>query len=128
MASIQGFHRDLFSDFPTSMEAPHAIFITGIVFGLVGLAACVYGAVSAMGLRWVLAILGVAFVFVCVAIVAYVAGNAEIVEAALITALAGGFAYTALGPDPDYVVAELAALAEANGNGNGNGRAYDSIR
>ncbi|HEX4628932.1 MAG TPA: hypothetical protein VH137_09095, partial [Gemmatimonadales bacterium] len=122
----QGFKSDLFSDFPTSMGAPHAIFITGLVFGLVALATCIYGAFSAGSPRWALAIAVVALVFVATAIVAYVAGNAEIVEAALITALAGGFAYTAAGPDPDYVVAELAALAEANGNGNG--RAYGSLR
>ncbi len=124
MASIQGFKTDLFSNFPTSMGAPHAIFITGLAFGLIGLIACLYGAFTARSLPWAVAIFSVAFVFVCVAIVTYVAANvnntsyAEVIEASLIIALAGGFAYTAAGPDPDYVVEELAALSAANGNGN----------
>ena len=85
-----------------------------------------WGAFTAGSTRWAVAIFGVAFVFVCAAIVGYAAGNAEIVEASLITALAGGFAYTAAGPDPEWVVEELAALSATNGNGNG--RAYGSSR
>jgi hypothetical protein len=126
MAAIQGFHRDLFSNFPESMEASHAIFITGLAFGLVGVLACLYGAFTARSAAWAVAVVGVAFVGVCIAIVGYAASNGEVVDAALIASLSGAFAYTAAGPDPDYVVEELAALSAANGNGNG--RAYGTLR
>ncbi len=128
MASIQGFHRDLFSDFPTSMEAPHAIFITGLVFGLVGLLASLYGAFRARSMPWLIAMVVVAFLGVAIAIVAYTLPSGdygEITEAGLIFALAGGFAYTAAGPD--YAEDDI-VYANGNGNGNGNGRAYVTTR
>src|SRR5262249_54330037 len=71
LESIQGFHRDILEDGLLQMESAHAVFLTGIVFGLAGLAACLYDAFQLGSTRWLIAIVAVALVGVAISAVTY---------------------------------------------------------
>src|SRR5262249_5928167 len=117
IGSIQGFHRNILEDGLLQMESAHAVFLTGIVFGLAGLAACLYDAFQLGSTRWLIAIVAVALVGVAISAVTYTFSPPypELVEAGFIVAMIGAFAYIAAGPAEE---GEAVAYG-ANGAGNG---------
>jgi hypothetical protein len=119
IASIQGFHRNILDDGLLQMESAHAVFLTGMVFGIAGLVVCLYDAFQMGSMRWMLAIVVVALVGVAISAVTYTISPPypELVEAGFIVALVGAFAYTAAGPAEE---GEAAAYGTGT-NGVGNG-------
>src|SRR5262249_2414634 len=71
IGAIQGFHRDILTEGVFQMESSHAIFLTGMIFGLAGIAVCLYEALSVGSSRWLLAISVVALVGIAISVVAY---------------------------------------------------------
>jgi hypothetical protein len=115
IASIQGFHRNIFTGGAEAFESAHAIFLTGLIFGLLGVVVTAYGAFSAGSMRWLLSIVGVAALGLALAFVFYNLPDPypELVEASFVLMLGGAFAYTAAGPDAYEEYDEYAT----NGNG-----------
>lgn len=117
VGAIQGFHRNVLTLGVNAMEGSHAVFVAGICFEAVGIAACLYGALRAVSrsIPWAVAIGVVVLLCLAFGVVIYnlTTPYPELVVFAFIAAMAGAFAYTALGPDPADT--ELSYMANGNG-------------
>ena len=113
MGAIQGFHTNVLTQGINAMQGSQAFFLTGGIFEVVGIAACLIGAYRARSLPWAI-IIGVStLVGLAATIVLHTANYPELVVFAVIIASTGAFAYTAAGPDwPE----EEEAAYGANGN------------
>jgi hypothetical protein len=114
VGAIQGFHRNVLDLGIDAMEGGHAVFLAGIIFELVGVLICLYGAYRAQSRPWMIAILAVVLVSAGFGVVMYSISPPvpELVVWAFILASVGAFAYVAAGPDEEDLYA-----VEANGNG-----------
>lgn len=106
IGAIQGFHHDLLAGGWDVAEGSHAVFVAGICFEAVGLAAALVGVVRANAWRWGLVVIISALIGAAVAYIAYNWGGntAEIVVFGFIICMIGGFAYAAAGPDWQLLV------------------------
>ncbi|HEU5438069.1 MAG TPA: hypothetical protein VFU88_02170 [Ktedonobacterales bacterium] len=121
VGAIQGFHRDVLASGIDAMEGSHAIFLTGIVFEVIGIAICLYGAfMNASSLRWALVIAIPVLICLGFGIVVYNLPTAypELIVMAFIAAMVGAFAYVAAGPDYP------AELAQPAGGENGSAESF----
>ncbi|MFI5274130.1 MAG: hypothetical protein ACHQ4H_13935 [Ktedonobacterales bacterium] len=114
VGAIQGINRDVLVQGVNAMEGSSAIFLTGIIFGIVGVATALYGAYRAESLPWMLAIGVVVLICAAFGIVIYNLPTAypELIVMAFITAMAGAFAYIAAGPEEPQEFAEPAGAGE----------------
>lgn len=112
IAAVIGFHTDVLTGGVNAMQGSQAFFLTGGLFELAGLLACLYGALRARSLPWAIAIGVSTLIGLAVAIVIHSLPTAypELVVFGVVLASLGAFAYTALGPD-----AEEGEVVLANG-------------
>ena len=127
MAGIQGFHHDFFAEGGLEVaEASHVLMFVGMIFAVVGIVACLLGALRAGAGRWALWIVLSVLVGIAFAAVIYSLSYAsppinypELVIFGIAITMVGAFAYTALGPDSrEEAVARANGAVAANG-GNG---------
>lgn len=118
IGAIQGFHTDVLAQGINAMQGSQAFFLVGGIFQLVGILACLYGAVRARSVPWIVVIVASTLIGLAGAIVFHTLTPAypELVVFAVVLASVGAFAYTAAGPDAS---GEAELLDGANGNGNG---------
>lgn len=116
IGAIQGFHTDVLTQGIDAMQGSQAFFLTGGIFQLVGILACLYGAARARSIPWVVVIIASTLIGLAGAIVMHTLSPAypELVVFAVIFASVGAFAYTAAGPDAP---SEEELLEGATGNG-----------
>jgi hypothetical protein len=114
IGAIQGFNRNVLTGGWDAMEGSSAIFLTGIIFGLVGVATALYGAYRAGSTPWMIVIAVVVLISAAFGIVIYNLPTPfpELIVMAFITAMSGAFAYVAAGPDEGE---EYAQPVGANG-------------
>lgn len=102
VGAIQGFHTDILMGGWDVAEGSHAVFIAGVCFEVVGIAAALFGAgIRATSVRWFLTVLVPVLVGGAGAYVAYKwPGDwAEIVVFCFIFCTVGAFLYAVAGPD-----------------------------
>lgn len=102
VGAIQGFHTDILSGGWNVAEGSHAVFIGGVCFAAVGIAAALFGAgIRASSIRWLLVVAFPVLIGGAGAYVAYYwpAELAEIVVFFFIFCTVGAFYYAAAGPD-----------------------------
>ena len=115
IGAIQGFHTDVLAQGINAMRGSQAFFLTGGIFEIIGIAACLIGAYRARSLPWALVVAVSTLIGLAGTIVPHPASYPELVVFAVIIASVGAYAYTAAGPDwPE----EDEAAHGANGNGN----------
>jgi hypothetical protein len=117
IGAIQGFHTDVLTQGIDAMQGSQAFFLAGGIFELVGILVCLYGAVRARSIPWMVVVIASTLIGLAGAIVLHtLPPYPELVVFAVVFASVGAFAYTAAGPD---VPREEELLEGANGNGNG---------
>ncbi|HLZ21183.1 MAG TPA: hypothetical protein VKQ30_03575 [Ktedonobacterales bacterium] len=115
IGAIQGFHTDVLTQGIDAMQGSQAFFLVGGIFELVGILACLYGAVRARSIPWMLVIIISTLIGLASAIVLHtLPPYPELVVLAVVLASVGAFAYTAAGPD---AAGEVEMLEGVNGNG-----------
>jgi hypothetical protein len=105
MAGISGFHNNVLQKGVDAMEGSHAMFVTALCFAIVGIAACAIAAVRTQSVPWLVAILVSVLVGLALAFVAYNLDKPypELVIFGFALTMAGAFAFTAAGDDPEDV-------------------------
>jgi hypothetical protein len=114
IGAIQGFHTDVLTQGIDAMQGSQAFFLTGGIFQVIGILACLIGALRARSIPWALVVGVSTLIGLAVTIVMHslVPPYPELVVFGVILASVGSFAYVAAGPDYEE---ELGY--EANGNG-----------
>ncbi|HEX9039158.1 MAG TPA: hypothetical protein VF808_19410 [Ktedonobacterales bacterium] len=105
VGSIFGFHWDVLYYGVNAFGPGQAWFLAGMLFELVGIIATLYATMQIRDMRWALLILIVALVGAAEAVIIYNLRFVyeELVIMGIVLAMAGAFAYVALGPDPEDV-------------------------
>jgi hypothetical protein len=113
IGAIQGFHTDVLTQGIDAMQGSQAFFLTGGIFEVVGILACLIGALRARSIPWAVVVVVSTLIGLAVTIVMHslVPPYPELVVFGVILASVGSFAYVAAGPD---YVEELGY--EVNGN------------
>jgi hypothetical protein len=128
IAGIQGFHHDFFAEGGLEVvEASHVLMFVGMIFAVVGIGACLIGALRAGTGRWALWIVISALVGIAFAAIIYSLSYApkdpiiypELVIFGIAFTMVGAFAFTALGPDSREEARAGANGAVAANGGNG---------
>ena len=113
IGAIQGFHTNVLTQGIDAMQGSQAFFLTGGIFELVGILICLYGALRARSVPWIVVVAASTLIGLAAAIVIYtLPPYPELVVFAIVLASVGAFAYTVAGPD---ALGEEALLEEANG-------------
>lgn len=105
IAGIMGFHNNVLEKGVDAMEGSHAIFVTGICFAIVGIAACIIAAARTGSMGWVIAIVVSVLIGLAVAFISYNLPKPypELVIFGFGLTMVGALAYTAAGADPEDV-------------------------
>lgn len=103
IGSIFGFRWDVLYYGIDAFGPGQGWFLAGIIFEVIGIAATLYAAMQSGSVRWLLTILVVALIGAAEGVIIYNMRfvYVELVVVGFVLAMAGAFAYVALGPDPE---------------------------